>query len=181
VDLTRYVHSRIANSRAAYAIAIVFAAAAVPLKYGLERGLPALSGAEVDRFLFFLPVVMAVAWFGGVGPAVSCLGTTFVLSVFFLLEPRFRFFIESPVQRIHALVFLVEGSLICILASVLHAAWRQSEKARSVLQPAYDNAQENVIELMRTRDALSKSRSLFARLVESNIIEKESSRISTKP
>jgi len=53
VDLTRYVHSRIANSRAAYAIAIVFAAAAVPLKYGLERGLPALSGAEVDLFSSF--------------------------------------------------------------------------------------------------------------------------------
>ena len=170
MNSARFPNPKVANSKAAYVIAFVLAAAAVLLKYGLDRVLPALSGADVDRFLFFFPAVMAVAWFSGVGPAVFCLGMTFILSVFFLLEPQFSFFIESPVQRIHALVFLVEGAMICTLAGLLHAAWQQSDKARSALQAAYDNAQRNVVELTRTRDALTKSRSRFERLVESNII-----------
>lgn len=170
MNTTRYLLPRLASSWIAYALAVTAAAGVVLLKYGLDRVLPALSGVDVDRFLFFFPAIMAVAWFGGVGPAVLCLGTTFVLSVFFLLEPRFSFFIESPVQTIHAVVFLVEGAMICILAGVLHAAWRQSDKARAALQSAYDNAQKNVIELTRTRDALSHSRSRFERLIESNII-----------
>src|SRR5262245_40959648 len=87
---------------------------------------PALHGELA--FLFLWPVVVACAWYGGLGPGLLATALSATAATYFLLEPRFALAPASPADLVGLLVFVPVNVAISVLCETLHRGRRRAEQ-----------------------------------------------------
>jgi two-component system sensor histidine kinase VicK len=116
-----------------YAAGVALAAAAAAARIALTPELGSRS-----PFILFYPIILAVAWFGGLGPAIAA-AVTSVLASPLLFPPVGRFSPGGPTDR--ASLVLYAAVVACLIGAV-EAARRGRAAARS--------------EVVRTREILDR-------------------------
>ena len=95
--------------------------AAVGLALVIKLLLDPLIGEETP-FLLFFAAVMAVAYFGGLGPGLVATGLAALVAWYFFLFPLYSFRLESFGQGLRLVVFVLEGTFISLLAAAMYSA-----------------------------------------------------------
>ncbi len=109
------------------------AAVLIPLvATALMAGLDRLSGVAGQNALFFV-VILVVALFGGVGPAIVAALLSGLLLNFFFTEPRYSFTIAEPDNFVTTVVLLVVAVAV---AALVDAASARAREARLASQEA---------------------------------------------
>lgn len=109
------------------------AAAVIPLvATALMAVIDRLTGVAGQNALFFV-VVLAVALFGGIGPAVVAALLSGLLLNFFFTEPRYSFTIAEPDNFVTTVVLLVVAVAV---AALVDAAAARAREARLAAQEA---------------------------------------------
>ena len=75
-------------------------------------------------FLLFIGAVMTAAWYGGLGPGLVTTLLAALASLF--MSPRFSLSPGNPGDAINLSLFLIEGSLISLLAAQAGSARRKA-------------------------------------------------------
>jgi PAS domain S-box-containing protein len=85
---------------------------------------------ERTPFLLLLPAIMAVAWYGGLGPGLlaTCVGA--LLAAWFFFEPRFSLHIHDATEAFALIIFGLLGTAISMLCERL----QQSERVRRQME-----------------------------------------------
>ena len=99
----------------ALAMTVACTLLAFPLSHFLEAGV----------LLLYVPAVMIVSWFGGLGPGLIATVLSVVLSTYFLLDPAYSFVIRSAADIAELAVF----SFVAFLISLLHSAQKRAQQA----------------------------------------------------
>lgn len=82
-------------------------------------------------FSFFLPAVMVVAWYGGLGPGLFATAAGLLLGGYFFL-PRTGAGVEmGDAGRTAILIFVVNATLVSFLLDNLHARIKKLEADRA--------------------------------------------------
>ncbi len=149
-----------------YLVAVVSVAAAFVVKLLVDN----IAEQEFSPFVFFSAPIMATAWYGGARPALFSLALATLLADLFFLPPLYSPAVESFANHVRLFGFLLEGSLICLLAGMLHRAREEAVVHRRAVEEAYRQSQQHVEELTQTKNALVDSKTRFRRLVDANII-----------
>jgi signal transduction histidine kinase len=80
-------------------------------------------------FLFFFPVILTAAWFGGRGPGLLATALSAAAADFFWIEPRFTLHVFALPDSILILLFLGVGTVLTLLGDGFRRARRQAELA----------------------------------------------------
>ena len=104
--------------------AILIPLVATALMAGIDR----LTGVAGQNALFFV-VILAVALFGGIGPALVSALLSGLLLNFFFTEPRYSFTIAEPDNFITTVVLLVVAVAVAALVDVAAARSREARLA----------------------------------------------------
>jgi PAS domain S-box-containing protein len=112
-SLTNRIHPPLAR----YGIAV----AAVGLALVIKLLLDPLIGEETP-FLLFFAAVMAVAYFGGLGPGLVATGLAALVAWYFFLFPLYSFRLESFGQGLRLVVFVLEGTFVSLLSAAMYSA-----------------------------------------------------------
>jgi len=112
-SLTNGIHPPLAR----YGIAV----AAVGLALVIKLLLDPLIGEETP-FLLFFAAVMAVAYFGGLGPGLVATGLAALVAWYFFLFPLYSFRLESFGQGLRLVLFVLEGTFISLLSAAMYSA-----------------------------------------------------------
>src|SRR3974390_3139888 len=129
------------GSIGAYALALVTVAVATAVRVALD---PYLLGAQ---FVTFYPAVIITTLISGFGAGFFCALLSTAAAAFFVLSPRFSFYIDDPAAVADLLVFgpLASYSVLLIARARLAIEREQAERAlrasRDRLQFALDAAQ----------------------------------------
>jgi PAS domain S-box-containing protein len=130
------------------------------LRYGIALPLVALAALVhwallgiTPPFLLLVPAVVAVAWYGGLGPGVLATALGTLVAAYFFLEPRLAFRIDDPSDVLSLALFGSVGLLISLFSERL----RQHERLRR-------QAEERA--LLETEDSLRESRERLRAVVE---------------
>jgi PAS domain S-box-containing protein len=115
----------------------------------------ALLGARTPFMLLF-PAIMAVAWYGGLGPGLLATALGALEAAYLSFEPRFSFRVNDPTEMFALALFGCLGTAISLLCERL----RQSERARR-------QAEER--SLLDTKDSLRESRERLRAVVETAV------------
>jgi PAS domain S-box-containing protein len=125
----------------AYALAFVFAAVATALRLFID---PYFEGAP---FITYFPAIIITTVISGFGAGLVCVVLSAAAVNFFVLRPRFSFYVENPVEAADLVLFTPLASLCVMLISQMRSAiereqaeqaWRASKDR---LQLALDTAQ----------------------------------------
>jgi K+-sensing histidine kinase KdpD len=109
----------------AYAFAVLCAGAALAFRLVLD---PYLKGAE---YVVFFPAVIIATMVSGLGAGLFCLTLTVGAVAFFLLPPRFTFYIEQTSDALTTLLFiLLTFTNVIIIAGMRYALERYYELSR---------------------------------------------------
>ena len=82
-------------------------------------------------FSFFLPAVMVVAWYGGLGPGLFATAAGLLLGGYFFL-PRTGSGVEmGDAGRTAIMIFVVNATLVSFLLDNLHARIKKLEAGRA--------------------------------------------------
>ncbi len=79
-------------------------------------------------YLFLWPVVIACAWYGGLGPGLLATALSATAATYFLLEPRFSLGIATPADLLGLLVFVSVNVAVSFLCEKLHRGRRRAER-----------------------------------------------------
>jgi two-component sensor histidine kinase len=113
----------------AYAFAFVCAAVATALRLAID---PYVMGAQ---FVAFFPAVIAATLVGGLGAGLFCLLLSVAALAFFLIPPRYSFYIESLSDILTTLLFiLLTFSVVILMAGMRYALERYHELSRRLEQ-----------------------------------------------
>jgi PAS domain S-box-containing protein len=112
-SLTNGIHPPLAR----YGIAV----AAVGLALVIKLLLDPLIGEETP-FLLFFAAVMAVAYFGGLGPGLVATGLAALVAWYFFLFPFYSFRVESFGEGLRLVVFVLEGTFVSLLSAAMYSA-----------------------------------------------------------
>jgi signal transduction histidine kinase len=123
-----------------YGIAIGFTLLALILRIVLA---PWVHGAS--PFVFFTPVVMLSAWYGGWGPGFLATILGGALGNYFLLDPPLSFSLGGH-QGVRMLLFLIISIQISWLSGAMHSARRRAEQDAREVRWARDNLEQRVRE-----------------------------------
>ena len=105
-----------------YGIAVLAVGLALALKLLLD------SWIEGDTpFLLFSGAVIISAWFGGLRPGLLATALAALAGDFFFFPPAYSFLIYDFGEGLRLALFLLEGSFISLVVSMMRSARRQSE------------------------------------------------------
>ena len=113
-----------------YGLAILCAAAAIAVRTSLDS----LWGLKFP-YLAFHPAILAVAWFGGLGPGLLTTALCAVVAVYFWIPPTHSLLIDAVGDRVSLAVFLFIGATISVLNELLH---RRERYAHAVMESVSD-------------------------------------------
>jgi len=130
-----------------YGVAVL----AVGVAFGLKLLLDPLIVQDVP-FLLVFGAIMVSAWYGGLGPGLLATAAAGLATDYFFLYPKGTFSGFS-LEAVPLLVFLLEGTLVCLLTEALRAARSRAES--------------NKLEAERHQERLRRSEEHFRSLVES--------------
>jgi two-component sensor histidine kinase len=138
----------------AYAFAFVCAALATALRLAID---PYVVGA---RFITFFPAVIIAAMVSGLGAGLFCLVLSVGALAFFVLLPRFSFYIESLSDQLTTLLFvLMTFCIVIVLAGMRFAIERYRELNHKLEQHMWETEERLAVvaaELQhRTRNLIS--------------------------
>src|SRR5215213_40899 len=102
-------------------------------------------------FLLIFGAIMISAWYGGLGPGLLATFTGGLATDYFFLPPTGSLSGFS-LEAVPLLVFLVEGTLVCLLVEALRAARSRAE--------------DSTLEAERRRELLRRNEEHFRSLVE---------------
>ena len=107
-----------------YGVAVL----AVGVAFGLKLLLDPLIVQDVP-FLLVFGAIMVSAWYGGLGPGLLATVAAGLATDYFFLPPKgsFSWF---GLETVPLLVFLAEGTLVCLLAEALRAARSRAEGSK---------------------------------------------------
>src|SRR5215211_4054691 len=107
-----------------YGVAVL----AVGVAFGLKLLLDSLIVQDVP-FLLVFGAIMVSAWYGGLGPGLLATVAAGLATDYFFLPPKgsFSWF---GLETVLLLVFLAEGTLVCLLAEALRAARSRAEGSK---------------------------------------------------
>src|SRR5215208_2972159 len=104
-----------------YGVAVL----AVGVAFGLKLLLDPIIVQDVP-FLLVFGAIMVSAWFGGLGPGLLATVTAGLTTDYFFLDPKVTVSGLS-LESVPLLVFLLEGTLVCLLVEALRAARSRAE------------------------------------------------------
>ena len=108
------------QKRQGYAIAALASVVVLFLRYTMMDVL-----GEQAHLMPFLIVVMAAAWWGGMGPGLLATALSLIGGVYYIVPPPFSMRIETVEHGLNAIIFVVIGVTISLLCEALHAAHRR--------------------------------------------------------
>ncbi len=111
------------SSLPGYGIAVLAVGLALLLKLLLDPMI-----YEESPFLLFFGAVMVGAWFGGLGPGLLATALATLASDYFFLAPTQPLLVDGFGQSLRLIIFVLEGSLISLLAGTMHSARRYAEE-----------------------------------------------------
>jgi signal transduction histidine kinase/CheY-like chemotaxis protein len=118
----------------AYAVALLAVAAALVARQLLDP----LFGDHLP-FSTFMVAVVAVAWYGGLGPSVLTLLVGLLAADYFFIPPRYALPTSLLGHRVELLTILFVGLAMGLFSEAMHAARRKAEaQAREVLRQQHD-------------------------------------------
>jgi PAS domain S-box-containing protein len=127
----------------AYAFAFVLAAVATALRVALD---PYVVGVQ---FITFAPAIVITTLISGFGAGFFCVVLSTAAADFFVLSPRFSFYIDDPAVVVDLLLFGPLASYLVVLIARMRfaiereqaeASKRQAEASKDRLQSALDAA-----------------------------------------
>jgi signal transduction histidine kinase len=105
-----------------YAIAVILVLIALVVRLLLETVLQ-----DNSPFLLFFIAVVLATWLGGFRPGILATLLSVVAANFFLIEPRYTFFISETGPLIAAVLFVVEGLFLSWIVTALRAERKHAE------------------------------------------------------
>jgi PAS domain S-box-containing protein len=102
------------------------AALAVGLTFVLKSLIEALVGPG-PPMLIYLPAVTLSAWLGGLASGLTAVVLSAIICSYAHIHPTGSLWIYAMNDRFRLAVFALEGTLLCTLMEMLHAARRRSE------------------------------------------------------
>jgi PAS domain S-box-containing protein len=115
----------------------------------------AVLGARAP-FILLLPTIMAVAWYGGLGPGLLATAVGTLEAAYLFFAPRFSLRIDDATELFALVIFGFLGTAISMLCDRL----QRSERARR-------QAEEQA--LLHTKDVLHESRERLRAVVETAV------------
>jgi two-component sensor histidine kinase len=113
----------------AYAVAIVAAALATAVRLAID---PYVTGPQ---FFIFFPAIIITTLLSGLGAGLLCLGLSVAALAFFLLPPRYSFYVENLSDVLTTILFILLTLLnILLLEGVRHAMERYRELSHRLEQ-----------------------------------------------
>jgi two-component sensor histidine kinase len=129
----------------AYVLAFLAAGAAATLRIAID---PYVTGIQ---YITFFPAVVITTLISGFGAGLLCVALSTAAAWFFLLEPRWSFYIESPADVVDLLLFILEAlSYVILIAGLRMSLERYRELSRDLEQ----RVEERNVELRESRDRL---------------------------
>ena len=150
------------NRRLAYALALL-----LPMLVLLARVAFTSDAVRPSLILFVVPVTIC-AFLGGLRPGLLCMAFSAVLAAYFLLTPHFSFAIQSSLDRVQWLMFIVAGGLISYFAERLLKSQERLRVDESRLSGIFNSAMDGIVtvdENLTIRYANPAAESMFGRPV----------------
>ncbi|HEX5035944.1 MAG TPA: PAS domain S-box protein [bacterium] len=102
------------------------------LSVGLATILSSLAapifGPTLSPFVFYYPVVIVAAWYGGLGPGVASVLAGLLAATYFFIEPRGALAIPAKVDLLHLTLFAFVGLVICRLTENLRQTLKKQQR-----------------------------------------------------
>ena len=147
-----------------YGVAVVVAGLALGIKLLLDPLIP-----QDVPFLLLFGAVMVSAWYGGPGPGLLTVVLAGLATDYFFLRPQDPFGLEA----VPLLVFLLEGTLLCLLTEALRTARRRAEASNAEAEREHERLRRSeehfrslVEEKEVTEERLKESEGLYRNVVE---------------
>ena len=83
------------------------------LEIGEEREAP---------FMLALAAVMVSGWYGGLGPGLLATGIALLIGDYFFMKPLHELGWVNSAQKVRAIIFILEGSVVSVLCQTLNSA-----------------------------------------------------------
>ena len=129
----------------AYILASLAAGVAAALRMAID---PYVTGVQ---YITFFPAVVITTLISGFGAGLLCVALSAAAAAFFVLEPRWSFYVESPAEAVDLLLFILEALLYVILIAGLRLNIEQFRELSSNLE---QRVKERNAELRESRDRL---------------------------
>jgi len=107
------------------------------LEIGEEREAP---------FMLALAAVMVSGWYGGLGPGLLATGLAVIIGDYFFMAPFHELGLVTSAQKIRAIIFVLEGSVVSVLCQTLNSARRRAERNESEAR----NLQKELLDITDT-------------------------------
>jgi signal transduction histidine kinase len=107
------------------------------LEIGEEREAP---------FMLALAAVMVSGWYGGLGPGLLATGIALVIGDYFFMKPLHELGWVNSAQKVRAIIFILEGSVVSVLCQTLNSARRRAEQNEAEAR----NLQKELLEITDT-------------------------------
>jgi two-component sensor histidine kinase len=133
----------------AYGLAFVAAAIATALQFAIE---PYVGGVQ---YVTFFPAVIITTLMSGLGAGISCLVLSVGAVAFFLLPPRFSFYIEHFSDLLTILLFILMTFSIVILIAGMRFAIERCQEANHDLKQHAAALQQQTVALRETEERLT--------------------------
>jgi PAS domain S-box-containing protein len=151
----------------AYALAFLCAVVATALRLALD---PYVVGVQ---FVTFGPAVMITTLISGFGAGVFCTVVSAAAVSFFVLHPRFSFYIEHPGEVIAFLLFILVSLMIVMLVAGLRFAVQRNRELSQRLEQHGLALRERPDDASRLQKIVQESNvdALFERMWLASIVE----------
>jgi signal transduction histidine kinase len=94
--------------------------------------------AKLPFVTFYTVLIVATAWFGGLGPGLVCTSLCALAAAYFWLDPGRSFSIESPSDLVALAMFLAIGLAISLLCEQFHRSLLREAAARAFAERAME-------------------------------------------
>jgi PAS domain S-box-containing protein len=131
----------------AYALAFASAGFATVLRLAVD---PYVGGVP---FITFWPAVIITALISGFGAGLFCVALSAAAADFFVLEPRWSFYVENPADVADLLLFALLACFCVIIISQMRDGIER-DQARKALQASKDQLQASKDQLQASKDRL---------------------------
>jgi two-component sensor histidine kinase len=144
------IHALRPGTSGAYVLALLCAGSATALRLAID---PYVVGVQ---FITFFPAVIITTLISGFRAGVLCTVLSAAAANFFLIEPRFSFYIDHPGEVIAFLLFVLVSLMNAILVTGMRFAVERYREQSVALRESQDRLGSVVAELQhRTRNLIS--------------------------